>query len=156
MIIEDVDKAIEIINENIELADFEGPKDENLIIAAEKILGLNFPIAYRHFLEMLGCGDIAGQEFYGLIKPNFIDSGIPDAVWITMQERNNSNLPNNYLIICSTGDGGYVVLDCSNTNKEEGVIEQWDPGVKNHLYAFKPLASNFGEFFYTKIQSAVG
>jgi hypothetical protein len=144
--------AIDIINGKIDWVDFDGPKDDALIKSAEKVLGLKFPTTYRYFLENLGCGDIAGQEFYGLIKSDFFNSSVPDAVWITMQERNNSNLPSNYIIISSTGDGDYVVLDCSQSGLE-APVELWSPGVNDNQRAFKPLVNDFGEFFYKQIQS---
>ncbi|QHT52752.1 SMI1/KNR4 family protein [Serratia liquefaciens] len=71
MSLNDMKNAIDIINGKIDEADFDGPKDDALIKSAEKVLGLSFPITYRFFLENLGCGDIAGQEFYGLIKSDF-------------------------------------------------------------------------------------
>lgn len=152
MSLNNMKNAIEIINGKIDEADFDGPKDDALIKSAEKVLGLSFPTTYRYFLENLGCGDIAGHEFYGLIKSDFFNSSVPDVVWITMQERNNSNLPSNYIIISSTGDGDYVVLDCSQSGVE-APVELWSPGVHDNQLAFKPLANDFGEFFYKQIQS---
>ncbi|WP_392433947.1 SMI1/KNR4 family protein [Yersinia sp. HM-2024] len=154
MSLNDMKNAIDIINGKIDEADFDGPKDDALIKSAEKVLDLSFPTTYRYFLENLGAGDIAGQEFYGLITSDFFNSSIPDAVWITMQERNNSNLPSNYIIISSTGDGDYVVLDCAQPGIE-APVELWSPGVNDNHLAFKPLANDFGEFFYKQIQSIV-
>jgi hypothetical protein len=31
-------------------------------------------IPYRRFLEELGCGDIAGEEFFGIIGDDFVNS----------------------------------------------------------------------------------
>ncbi|PHM30273.1 SMI1/KNR4 family protein [Xenorhabdus innexi] len=152
MSMNDIEKAIDIINSKPDEADFDGPKDDALIRAAEKTLGLSFPMTYRYFLEKLGCGDIAGQEFYGLIKSDFFNSSIPDAVWITMQVRKNSDLPDNYIIISSTGDGDYVVLNCTKLGIE-APVELWSPGVSGNQPAFKFLANDFGEFFYKQMQS---
>ncbi|MDU5488654.1 MAG: SMI1/KNR4 family protein [Serratia liquefaciens] len=152
MSLNDMKNAIDIINGKIDEADFDGPKDDALIKSAEKVLCLSFPITYRFFLENLGCGDIAGQEFYGLIKSDFFNSSVPDAVWITIQERNNSNLPDNYIIVSATGDGDYVVLDCAQSGSE-APVKLWSPGVNDHQLAFKPLANDFGEFFYKQMQS---
>ncbi|XKM14510.1 SMI1/KNR4 family protein [Orbaceae bacterium ac157xtp] len=61
MSIKDVKEAINIINENIELADFVGKISPDLIDKAERMLGVKFPESYKYFLKNLGCGDIYGQ-----------------------------------------------------------------------------------------------
>lgn len=153
MSIDNVKKAISLINQHQDSADFEGTKEDGLITLAEKTLGIKFPDSYRFFLEKLGCGDIAGQEFYGIIKADFINSGIPDAIWLTMKERQESNLPNNYVVINSTGDGDYVVLDCGNDEKNKVFL--WMPGIKNQQAAFKPYYDDFGDFFFDQISTAL-
>ncbi|MEM6050315.1 SMI1/KNR4 family protein [Erwinia sp. P7711] len=153
MSIDNVRKAISIINQHQEEADFEGVKEESLIALAEKILDVEFPDSYRFFLKNLGCGDIAGQEFYGVIKADFINSGIPDAIWLTIKERQESNLPENYVVISSTGDGDYVVLDCSNDGKNKVLL--WAPGIKVQKTAFKPYYDDFGDFFYDQIATTL-
>ena len=153
MSIDNVKKAIFLINQHPDSADFEGVKEETLIILAEKMLDIKFPTSYRFFLENLGCGDIAGQEFYGVIKSDFRNSGIPDAIWLTMKERQESNLPKNYVIISSTGDGDYVVLDCSDDGKNKVLL--WTPGVTEQKVAFKPYYNDFGDFFFDQISTAL-
>ncbi|KAF6661692.1 hypothetical protein CKF42_20220 [Pantoea sp. ARC270] len=153
MSIDNVRKAISIINQHQDDADFEGIKEESLIALAEKTLGVEFPDSYRFFLQNLGCGDIAGQEFYGIIKADFINSGIPDAIWLTIKERQESNLSENYVIINATGDGDYVVLDCSKGGKNKVLL--WTPGIKDLKAAFKPYYDDFGDFFYDQIVTSL-
>jgi len=153
MSVDNVRKAISIINQHQDDADFEGVKEEKLIDLAEKTLGFEFSDSYRFFLKNLGCGDIAGQEFYGIINADFINSGIPDAIWLTIKERQESNLPRNYVIINATGDGDYVVLDCSK-NKGNKIL-LWTPGVNDESKAFKPYYDDFGDFFYEQIVAAL-
>jgi hypothetical protein len=50
---------------------FAGSKADDLIQKAEKALGLYLPPTYRRFVSALGAGDIAGQEFYGVIDDDF-------------------------------------------------------------------------------------
>lgn len=149
MSVENVKKAIAIINQHQEDADFEGIKDASLIALAEKTLDVNFPDGYKFFLQTLGCGDIAGQEFYGVIKADFINSGIPDAIWLTLKERLESSLPKKYVVISATGDGDYVVLDCCETSEKKVML--WTPGIENQQIAFRPYYSDFGDFFYDQI-----
>ncbi|AUQ25663.1 SMI1/KNR4 family protein [Dickeya zeae] len=146
MSIDNVRKAIAIINHHQDEADFEGVKEEGLVALAEKALGIKFPESYRFFLKNLGCGDIAGLEFYGIIKADFVNSGIPDVVWITTKERQESDLPEYYVVINATGDGDYFVLDCSDNGKNKVLL--WTPGIKDQQAAFKPYYEDFGDFFY--------
>jgi len=155
MSIENVKKAISLIKQHEDDADFDGSKDESLINLAERTLGLEFPASYRFFLENLGCGDIAGQEFFGVIKPDFTNSGIPDAIWLTIKERQQSDLPRNYVIVHATGDGDYVVLDCNKTSDSLNKVQLWSPGVKEHQLALKPYFDDFGDFFYEQVLVAV-
>jgi len=57
------------------LADYEAARE--LVVQAEEALGSRFPHSYRSFVGELGAGDIAGEEFYGVIDDNFDSSGVP-------------------------------------------------------------------------------
>jgi hypothetical protein len=152
----DLNHAVELIEKNIDLADFVGELNEDLIDLAEKELGLNFPPTYRAFLKKYGCGDIAGQEFYGLINSNFQSSGIPDAVWITLSERKVSQLLNTLILIGSTGDGAYYAIDCSQISYEkEHPIVTWEPGVPNTNSHLEIVYEDFGEFLFSKLKNAL-
>ena len=64
-----------------------GPRPEELVAAAERALGLEFPPGYREFVLDLGAGDVGGEEFFGVVDDGFEDSAIPDGVWLTLRER---------------------------------------------------------------------
>jgi len=149
---EDLDEAFEIIEHNGE-SDFDGTKSEYLLGKAEQALGLSFPPTYRAFLSRLGCGDIAGAEFYGVVKDDFVNSGVPDAVWLTLDERKSSQLPKSHILIGSTGDGGYYAIDCSQPSGdgENPVVEWWARSQKQSI-----IASDFGEYFLRSIREALG
>lgn len=134
-------------------ADFHGAKEESLIVLAEKTLNVKFPEDYKLFLKELGCGDIAGQEFFGIIDSDFINSSIPDAVWITLQERLESKLPDNYVLIGETGDGDYIALDCNAFIDKKVVL--WNPGLFNTKNAFTPYYDDFGHYFYDRVINAI-
>lgn len=89
---------------------FSGPKSDKLIDKAQETLGVNFPNSYKEFLREYGCGSVEGIEIYGLIDGDFLNSGVPDAVWVTLQER-KLGLPNNLVIVYSTGYGPVFALD---------------------------------------------
>lgn len=148
MSIDDVNKTIALINSHLDEADFDGNKDEGLVKLAENYLGVTFPDSYRYFLKKLGCGDIAGQEFYGVINEEKINSGIPDATWITLKHRKQSNLPTKYIIFYDFGDGDYAVLDSEKNNQGNNIVEVWSPGENT----FQFHSDDFGKFFYEKIK----
>lgn len=152
MTVQYVKETLAIINQHQD-ADFHGAKEESLIVLAEKTLNVKFPEDYKLFLKELGCGDIAGQEFFGIIDSDFINSSIPDAVWITLQERLESKLPDNYVLIGETGDGDYIALDCNELIDKKVVL--WSPGLFNKKNAFTPYYDDFGYYFYDRIINAI-
>lgn len=151
MSMEDLDKACELIERNE--ADFDGPKPDDLLEKAEIAIGLSFPATFRAFLSRLGCGDIAGAEFYGVIKDDFENSGVPDAIWLTLDKRKSSQLPNSHILVGTTGDGGYYAIDCSKSSGEsENPVVEWWAGPQQQ----KEVAKDFGEFFLRTIREALG
>src|SRR5262245_51085915 len=93
---------------------FEGPKPEWLVAKAEAALGLVFPPSYRQFLLDLGCGNVAGFEVYGLVDDDFTNSAVPDAVWLTLEERRVAGLDPRFVIIGALGDGSFDCLDMAH------------------------------------------
>lgn len=152
MSMKDLEEAFELIEHNDDQADFDGPKPDNLLNKAEQTLGLPFPPTYRAFLSRLGCGDIAGAEFYGVIKDNFENSAVPDAVWLTLRQRLIGQAPSSLIIIGSTGNGGYYALDSSVSIGGENPVVEWWPGPKKQ----SSIAKDFGEFFLRSIREALG
>lgn len=78
--------AIKIMAENDKLCDFVGEIDDDIIKKAEKTLGTIFPELYRAFISAFGAGNYGSQEIYGIIEGDFINSGVPDAIWLTLKE----------------------------------------------------------------------
>jgi antitoxin YobK len=150
---DDLEEAVELIELNDDRADFDGPKSESLLNKAEQTLGLPFPATYRAFLSRLGCGDISGAEFYGVIKDDFDNSAVPDAIWLTLRQRQIGQAPSSLILIGSTGDGGYYALDCSKSSDgSEAPVVEWWPGPKKQ----SAIAKDFGEFFLRGVRAALG
>lgn len=144
---QDLEAAFELINENGG-GDFEGPKDSAFLEKAEVALGLTFPPTYRKFLAELGCGDIEGLEFYGLIGDDFESSSVPDAIWLTLNER-KSGLPNNLVLIYATGDGAYYALDTNQINSagENPVVSYKLNG------SLEKIADDYGAFMLSELKA---
>jgi hypothetical protein len=111
-------------------------------------------IPYRRFLEELGCGDIAGEEFFGIIGDDFVNSSVPNGVWVTLTER-DSGLPPS-LVVVAVGDGSLFVLDTSRRDSDgESPVLLWRPGQQD-TDALERVTGDFGEFFKRSIEEAVG
>lgn len=152
MSVNDVKDTIALIEQDSENVDFDGHKDLSLIIAAETALNIKFPDSYCYFLENLGCGDIYGQEFFGITKADFINSGIPNAIWLTLKERKESDLPEYLVIVYFGGDGDYYAIDCRDPHNAP--IVYWEPGVSKKSDKLHKIADDFGIFFKETILNA--
>jgi antitoxin YobK len=152
----DLQAAFQLIDSNTAIADFSGPKDETLIEKAEAVLKVTFPNTYRLFLNRLGCGGIRGAEFYGVVHEDFEKSGIPDAVWLTLKHRKNSNAPHAVIPISDTGDGAYYALDlCQTSPSGESPVVEWWPGLPDASGNRRIVAEDFGAFLLQRVREAL-
>jgi antitoxin YobK len=132
--------------------DFEGPKPESLVARAEAALGVVFPPSYRQFLLELGSGDVAGFEIYGLVDGDFTDSAVPDAIWLTLEERQSSGLEPRFVIIGALGDGTYDCLDTAHVGRDgECPVVQLSAEGESTV----KLADSFGEYLLGEVESAL-
>jgi hypothetical protein len=146
----DLEAGFELVRANADAARFAGPREEPLIEAAERALGVRFPPSYRSFLAALGAGSIRGREFYGVIDEDWSTPGPPDAIGTTLAERADNRLPEGLVIVGASDDGGWYVLDCAApVEGGEAPVLIWaqDAGGR--------VADDFGEFFAMLILEAV-
>lgn len=153
MSMNDLHRAFRLIDEHSDEADFVGTRSEELVELAASALGLTFPPTYREFLLRLGAGDIAGAEFYGVITADFVNSGVPDAIWLAMRHRNTSQLPKSLVMVYTYGEGTYCAIDTSQriANGESPIVI-WDPGLSLPDDKLEVVAEDFGRFFYKTIE----
>jgi hypothetical protein len=144
----DLETGFQLLRANAHAARFAGPRDEPLIEAAERALGVRFPPSYRSFLSALGAGSIRGREFYGVIDEDWSAPGPPDAIGTTLAERAGSRLPAELVIVGASGDGGWYVLDCAEAGGEAPVL------IWAHAAGGR-IADDFGEFFAMLVEEAV-
>jgi len=154
---DDLRRAFALIERAGARADFEGAKSEGLVGLAEERLGVTFPPSLRAFLRRFGCGGVAGREFYGIIREDFENSGVPDAVWITLEERRSSGLPFHLVIVYATGDGAYFAVDRSSVDEEgESPVVLWIPGESTPESKLEVVASDYGRFLRNTLEGALG
>lgn len=94
---------------------FVGPRDERLLTRAEAALGAELSPSYREFASKLGAGNYGSLEVYGLIDESFCGP-VPDAVWITLEERRTGSVPDHAVIVGDSGDGGWYWTPLGNAD----------------------------------------
>lgn len=147
MSIQELDIAFELISKNGG-GDFDGKKDSFLIEKAEKILGLKFSPSYKRFLTELGCGDIEGLEFFGIVNDDFENSSVPDAIWLTLDER-KAGLDNSLVLVYAAGDGTYCAIDTSQVSSyNENPVIAYMPDGKTKI-----IADDYGSFLLSELQT---
>jgi hypothetical protein len=106
---------------------FAGAMTEERIREAEALLGISFPGVYRAFLAAHGSGSIGSFELYGITGNALNNAVVPNAVGLTLQERELSNLPSDYVVIGDTGEG-LAVLRTDGSGGDCGVFEWINAG----------------------------
>lgn len=142
---QDYEIAKELIMNSSKFSNFQGSKEETLICAAEEYLAIKFPPTYRTFLKEFGAGGLGSFEIYGLVNDNFINSGIPDVVWLTAKWRKELRLPDHLIPVYGLGDGEYYCLDLKASNGAEAKVVAFVPGFSSPTQALDVIASDFGE-----------
>ena len=147
-----IENVFQLIEDNIDEADFCEPIGLEKIKRAEEILGVKFPKSYFMFLEKYGAGDIAGIEIYGIIKDPEIDGiGVPNGIWYTQNLRKEYDLPKEYVVVSETGYGPYYIIDTSLKNEEgESPVYMWEVG-NQKVKEF----DSFAEFFHTLLEESL-
>lgn len=153
MSLESYQKAKNLILANQELADFIGGRTDDLIVMAEEKLGLKFTGLYLDYLKTFGAGNFGAQEIYGVIKNDFENSSVPDAIWYTLTERKEINLPKNLLIIYDTGSDELFCLDYNKSDgKEEPKVVSFVPGMELESQMYEIIANDFGDFLLNLVK----
>jgi len=154
--IENYEKAKQLIYQNEKIADFVGGRNNHLIFMAEKKLGLTFSNLYRDFLLSFGAGNFGSQEIYGIIKEDFENSSVPDAIWYTLTERKESDLPMHLLVIYDTGGDELFCLDFNHVgNNKEPKMVSFIPGISLENQQYKIIANDFGDFLLDLVQQEI-
>lgn len=147
MSMQNLEHALRYAAEHPDEVDFEGPRHETLISAAEEALGLRFRPTYRRFLLELGAGDMGAREYYGVIDDDWSTPGPPDAIGTTLHERERFQLPERFVIVAETGDGSWYVLDTEQTNDEgESPVLIWTSNASSLEDPPEQVAEDFGAF----------
>ncbi len=148
-------KALKLIKENEGLLVKTKGAELEVIQLAEKKLGVKFPEVYKQFLKDFGYLNFEALQVFGIVNNELIDeSGVPDGIWYTLDERLRYNFPNELLIIADFGIGELYCLDLSSNN-EYGKVIAYIPGYDDNEQIREVIADNFGEFLYKQIEEEI-
>jgi len=149
---DDYERAVALIDEHGEPADFAGPRPQGLIDLAERTVDIGFPPTYRRFLSEYGAGSIGGTEIYGVIDGDFENSSIPDAVWHNLTLRRDGH-DQALFSFHAVGDGEELCLDSSRVGPDgEMPVVGIYPGSDER----RDIAPDFGSAFLTLIHEELG
>lgn len=149
-------EAKNIILKNEELHDFVGGRSQRLILNAERKLNLIFSPFYLDFLQTFGAGSFGAEEIYGIINDDFENSSVPDAIWYTLTERQESNLPKSLLVLYDSGIGDLFCFDFRDLNDDkEPRIVTFIPGVELKYQNYEVIADNFGDFLLDLVKQEI-
>lgn len=154
----DYEKAIELIEKNKDgLYKSDGASIEAINLA-EEILGLKFSKLYKEFLLRFGALSFGGEEIFGIVSSEDLTiKGEPNGIWLTLKERESSNLPKNLIVIYNTGYSELLCLDYNNVNTEnEPRVVLFVPGVDLEHQTYEVISDDLGSFLLERVKFALG
>ena len=129
-----------------------GGKSEEEIDMSEKKLGISFSPQCKEFYKKYGYLSFFCNEIYGIDPED--DSGILEGntVAYALNDREEYNLPKEWIPIYDFGDGNMAYLDYSSLNmeKEPSVIMAFYNGDKYEIN--ETLAEDLGDFLLQLVQ----
>lgn len=93
---------------------------EEEIKMAEQALNLRFATDYRTYIDAFGVASFAGHELTGVCKSKRLS-----VVDVTLEERNNNTVPDDWYVLEQANIDGIVIWQDSN-----GTVYQTVPGAK--------------------------
>jgi len=111
-----------LLKKHPDLVDVGTPASDQDIANAEYFLGIAFPEDYKWFLKEWGNLAFGPFEFYGIVGKDFVNSGIPDAIWYTNRLRTQIGLPRDLIILWNDNGVKYYYLRAIDAESSPVVI----------------------------------
>jgi antitoxin YobK len=91
-----------------------------------------------------------------VIDDNFESSGVPNGIWLTLQERTDSGLPPELVVVYTDAEGNYYALATGREGDSgEHPLVLFGPGVSQPGDELDAVAGDFGEFLRTRVQEGL-
>lgn len=154
-----------LVSRNSVLCDFEGGISQAYLEKRERELGIYFPVSYCWFLLTYGVGFFGDMELFGIKEPADDQMGegnsIPDVIWTTKHFRQRIGIPENWFVLCGSGDGSYycVEADKERRNADGRVLSvRLDEGYGQENVGNKEiwLSTFLGDCFVQEIEENQG
>lgn len=143
----DYEQAKILIDENEDLVDDFGGASSELVKIGETRLGVEFPADYKQFLLDFGALTFGASEIYGIFTEDLENSGVPDVVWATLDERKLVKMPVHLIMIYNTEMGEIFCLNYKELNaNEEPKVTSYFPGFDENAQKNEILYNSFGAF----------
>ncbi len=156
MSIQKYNEAKKILSKNSDMIFSIGGADEQTISKAEDILSLKFPEDYRAFLKDYGILSIGAEEIYGIVKDDFFNSSVPDAIWYTLIERKEVSMPPYLVVIYDTTIGELFCLNYDKINdNNEPKVTSYMAGIDEESQTYEVIANSFGEFLLERVSNEI-
>lgn len=155
MSMEDLEKAFFLIKENFTTEEciFSGPKEDNLINLAEKILDVHFPKTYKEFIKKVGFGGPDDLIISGIRVNNPEELETTGVVWGVLKDRKDFGYPKHLIEIDDVGEGTAYCLDTSQMNEEgECPVVAWPIDGYESNPKLEIIAPDFGKFFLDMVK----
>jgi hypothetical protein len=154
MSVDKVQQVIELVRAHPDQCNFMDPRSEDLIHAAEAALRFRLPPSYRQFVSELGALGVGSEDICGVTSNNFTSGSSPNAIWLTLDERETSDLPPTMVIIYEDGMGGYFILDTAKAPPGgEPPVEVWEAGASQLGDRLEFIASDFGTWLLDTVRA---
>lgn len=130
-----------------------GGKTEEEIKMSEKKLNVNFSNQCREFYAKYGYLSFYGNEIFGIDPDDDSEILEGNSVAYALNDREEYNLPKEWIPIYNFGDGNMAYLDYSflNIEKEPRVIMAFYNEEKYEIV--ETLAEDFGDFILQLVQA---
>ena len=105
-----------------------------------------------------GAMSFGSEEFYGIVREDFDNSRVPDAIWYTLVERKQVAMPSNLLVVYDTGNEELFCFDFTKLASEGGApaVVVFVPGVVDLGYQkYEVISNDFGELLLQRVKLAL-
>lgn len=139
--------ALEVMSQFPTAARLVGPRDEDLVRAAEDALGVTFSPTFRRFVSELGAGGFGAAEFYGVTSSQCQNSSVPNGIWVTLYSRERFRLPRHVIALQFDEESNILATDTSRSSPvNEHPVALWCAGLEPEPEEVRAVAGDFGEF----------
>ena len=112
------------VDSHKDLFDISGGASDAAIEKAEFAFGSRFPESFADYLREWGALSIGPIEFYGITSDDFVNSGIPDAIWFSSLKHSQGVLPDGLVVVMN--DNGEKFYCASLLPETYGGIVSWN------------------------------